>query len=148
ALAPVAAAVERVTDSGPDKSPAALLDLLLVVRRICAGLTATYSNGDRPAQSLPPSGPWRSASAAADVYAVHESLPGKSFRDREILTEVVLRGGVADLRLVPPLLDTFRDGSGESIDFILEQALPSFEPAVVPELWRSLKLKLTRDSAW
>jgi hypothetical protein len=148
ALAPVADAVERVTDAGPDKAPAALLDLLLIVRRLGAGLAAPYSNGQVPPQPLPPSGPWQTPASLRDADAVVAALPGKSFGQRETLTEAVRRGVVADLRLVPVLLAAFESGSGEAIDFVLEQALPAFDRRVLAELWRGLKLRLTRDAAW
>src|SRR5438270_823502 len=87
ALVPVADAVERVTEAGPDKAPAALLDLLLVVRRLCAGLAAPASNGHDAPQPLPPSGPWQTPASCRDVHAVIEALPGKSFAQRESLTD-------------------------------------------------------------
>jgi HEAT repeat protein len=148
ALVPVAEAIDRLTDAGPDKAPAALLDLLLVVRRLCASLATTTSNGKDPPEPLPPSGPWQTPASDRDAPAIIEALPGKSFAQRETLTDAVRRGVSADLRLVPVLFRTFESGSGEAIDFVLEQALPSFDPQVLPELWRGLKLRLTRDAAW
>jgi HEAT repeat protein len=137
-LAQIAEAAQRVTGAGPAQATPALLDLLLIVRQLRAGLTTAGVEG--ALEPVEPSGPWATNTPAQEVYALVEAVAGSGSGRLETLKDAMARGVVADLRLVQPLLDGLEDGYGELADLVAEQALPALGTAVLPELRRSFHL--------
>jgi hypothetical protein len=144
-LAPVAAAVDRVTEAPAGPSTAAFFDLLVLVRQINVGLAGAGRDG--PLEEVPSSGPWATGAAARDVYAVHEAARSSGARREEALRDGVERGVVADLRLLSTLFAVWRDASDELTDLLVERVLPAVGRSVLPELWAALRQDVRR-AAW
>jgi hypothetical protein len=138
-LAQVADAVERVTGATPAKASQALLDLLVVVRQLRAGLTTAGVDG--ATEPIPPSGPWTTNTAAHDLYPIVEVLAARSGSGRlDNLKQAQERNVLTDLRLVEPLLAALDDRYGELADVVAEDVLPAFGPPVLPDLRQGLNV--------
>ncbi len=138
-LAQIADAADRVVNAPPKQATPALLDLLLVVRQVRAGLASAGVEG--AVEPVPPSGPWATAMPTRDLEHVLDSLASSAPDRPRVLKQALRRDDFTDLRLVGPLLralNTTHQGLGR---LLAEKALPAFGPALVPELERALDLK-------
>jgi hypothetical protein len=131
-LTQIADAVQKVTDTSTSRATPALLDLLLVVRQVRAGLASVGLEG--PLEDLPPSGPWTSGTAAHDLYPLVEACRGSGGQRVNVLEDALKREVVADIRLLSPFLDALKDSSHEFADLVAEEALPAFVKSVLAEL--------------
>jgi hypothetical protein len=147
ALVPIANAADRVTRSHGAEATAALLSLLVVTLAVRASLTRLLDKGP-VLEPLADSGPWTTGTIAADLYPLANGIHNPAWKDREVLVLAAKNGCVADLRLIPVLLSAFQKGSDDVAEYILVQALPSFGPDLVPELWRTLPLHGRKDASW
>jgi HEAT repeat protein len=138
-LAQIADAVDRAVNSAPKQVTPALLDLLLVVRQVRAGLASAGADG--AAEPVPPSGPWASAMPTRELEGVLENLASSDYDRPRVLKKALKRDDFTDLRLVGPLLralNTTHHGLGR---LLAEKAVPAFGKAMVPELEATLNLK-------
>src|SRR5438132_894575 len=71
-LGKIADTVDRVLAAGTAKAASALLDLLLILRQVRAGLATVGVDG--PLEPIDPSGPWTTDSAARDLYPLLEGV--------------------------------------------------------------------------
>jgi len=139
ALAPIAAAVGRATDSDASVAARALLGLLAVVQQARASLATSGVEG--PIEPIGPSGPWASPAPAGRLREAALALARTGARRLEAVQEGLGSPPAADLRLVGPLLCALGDRYGELADWVARHALPAFAPAIVEELRRGLNLK-------
>jgi len=139
ALAKVAEVVGRAVAADIAGAPRALLDLLLVVGRVRAGLATAGVEG--PLGPAGPSGPWATPGPAPDLYPIAAVLTRKGSGRIEALKEAASRGDLGDLRLVDALLAGLDDPSPEFADAVAAEALPKLGPAALPELRRGLDLR-------
>ena len=135
ALVPIAAASERVARSDAGAAPRALLDLLLVVRQVQAGLATAGVAG--PLVPVEPSGPWTTTASGREVAEVAAVMAKAGSGIVEALKDAVDRRVLPDLRLLGRLLKLL-EGSAVVAEAVAEEVLPAFGAAVVPELRRGL----------
>jgi HEAT repeat protein len=138
ALTLIAEAANRVHRASPMEAAPALLDLLLLVKQAQASLAAGGAAGTL--EPLPPSGPWRTATPARDLYPLLETLGTSGSGKTKALKDACDRGIVADLRLFEPLLAALEDGYAEFAHQAAEQALPLFGKAPLDELRAGLNM--------
>jgi hypothetical protein len=105
-LAQVADAVERVSGSETNEAAGRLLDLLLVVRQIQAGLTAAGAEG--PLEPLPESGPWWTPVPSNNVAEVIGELQRRAGRGSGKRAQALCWAEEVDLRTVEPCLRALR----------------------------------------
>ncbi len=139
ALARLAGLTERAAGAGPADAPTAVSDLLLALLPARSALATAGAAGElTPVEA---SGPWATATPAADLYrivgAVNRTLPNRA----AILRAAAENGRVADLRLVGPLLRCLRAANSEVALLAAQDALPAFGPAVLPEVLAGLNLR-------
>ena len=149
ALIPIADAAGRAAAAPPAQATRALLDLLLIVRQVRAGLAAAGAEG--PLEPVEASGPWTTETDAPDLYPVLETLSSPADPRRpHAVRDLAHLGGAADLRLVEPLLTAMDQARSEVAECAGERILPTFGPTILPELRRRLKLKghATLPVAW
>ena len=139
ALAKVAEVVGRAAGADAAGAPRALLDLLLVVGQVRAGLATAGLEG--PIEPAGPSGPWSTPAPARDLYPIVTALTQKGSGRVEALKEAAGRGGLGDLRLVDSLLAALDDPGAEFADAVAAEALPALGPAILPDLRRDLDLR-------
>jgi HEAT repeat protein len=136
ALSAVAGAVERLARRGEEPAPA-LLDLLLVLRRVQGGLAQSDTAGPPALERIAPSGPWASDTPIALLSEIAEALTGKGADRAPVVRHAVAEHATADLRLAEPLLRALADRNDELAALVAEQALPAFGPGLLPELARA-----------
>ncbi len=144
ALAQVAAAVERVTASAPGQAAGPLLDLLLIVGQVRAGLAGAGAGG--ALAEIAPSGPWTTDAPAREIQYLLDAMASSGQRRTATLggaAEPLLR----DLRLLQPLLALWERADDEAGDLLLEHVLPQVGTAVLAEVWRAL-CQDRRKAAW
>ncbi len=139
ALVPVAEAIDRVTQSMPDRSAANLLDLTVLTRQIRAGLCTSDVPGEF--HPLPASGPWQTPLPVRDVPPLVEALTRPGPGRETLLKDALERKALSDLRLVSPLLDALDDGHAPIADLVAQEVLPALGRAVLPELVAGLDLQ-------
>jgi hypothetical protein len=122
-LAKIADAADRVLAAGPAKAAAALLDLLLVLRQVRAGLATAGVEG--PLEPIEPSGPWISDSTARDVYPLLEGVTRAPAERRESFTQALERGVVNDLRFIGALCQSFSRPMAETLAEMGPDAAPA-----------------------
>jgi HEAT repeat protein len=134
ALSGLVAAGEHVLDADAGGAAPAVLDLLLMVRQVQAGLAGSGLRGT-PAP-LPPAGPWFTTASADDVLLVAALLAPSIYRSRYRLESVLANHVGRDLRLLNPLLACL-DERGDLAGYVSKEALPGFGRGLVPELLRT-----------
>ncbi len=102
ALAPLVSDCERVQASGPD-STLALLDLVLRLRQVRAGL-ATTETPDGELAPLPRSGPWLTPLPVEEAIALADLLPAGTPKGWKTLNRTIESSGL-DLRLAELALE-------------------------------------------
>jgi hypothetical protein len=115
-LAQVADAVERVAGSDTNEATSRLLDLLLVVRQIQAGLTTAGAEG--PLEPLPESGPWWTTAPANELASAVDELERRAARDFQGRAQELRWTEKADLRSIGPCLRALRGGTGVLTELI------------------------------
>ncbi len=132
AVAPIAAAVERVRGAEPGRAAVPLLDLLVLVRRAQAVMATGGPGG--PLDAVERAGPWQTALPADVASALYEGL---TLRGRWPECERTTRGGLApDLRLLDALFAGLGQRSESLVAFVMQHGLPAFGRAAVAEARR------------
>jgi hypothetical protein len=135
ALAQVTAAVERVTGAQAAGATAPLLDLLVLLGQVRAGLAGCGLGG--AAAEVAPGGPWATDGAGREVYQLLDALALTGKRRASALEEAAATVA-GDLRLLQPLLSLWTGSNTELSDLLAVRVLPQAGLAVLPELWRAL----------
>jgi hypothetical protein len=135
ALVPIAEATERVARADAGAAPRALLDLVLVVRQVQAGLATAGAEG--PLEPAAPSGPWTTTAPARELAELAAAVaePGSGLAEK--LKEAIDRHVLPDLRLLGRLLRVV-EGATVVAEEVATEVLPTFGAAVVPDLRRGL----------
>jgi HEAT repeat protein len=131
ALGAMADAIDRAAE------PSAFLDLLAMVRRARAGLAGAGADGT--IEPVERSGPWTTASAAAELLCLRDALRQRDWYGA--VKEAAGRGTLADLRLLDPLLGWLAgldDGMAHSV---AQDWLRPLAGALVPELLRRFDVR-------
>src|SRR5262245_55365119 len=139
ALNPVADAIDRVTQAAPSQAAPALLDLVVLSRRIRASLATAGVTGDL--ELLPESGPWRTPLPVRDVPPLIQALTQSGPGREELLKSTLERNAFGDLRLVSGLLEALDDGHAPIAELVAREALPAHGRAVLPDLRAGLNLQ-------
>ncbi|HEX5270138.1 MAG TPA: HEAT repeat domain-containing protein [Gemmataceae bacterium] len=127
--------MRRLTDEDRTASATALLDVLRGIRPARAGVAAAGLAGRL--EPLSDSGPWFTEVAASELVPVVRWVARPTWEgNRASAARSLTR--CADLRLVNPLLDRLRGGPTDAAEYIMEEALPRYGPALLPDLRRGL----------
>jgi hypothetical protein len=135
ALAQVAAAVDRVTGAPPAGATAPLLDLLVLLGQVRAGLAGCGLDGAAAEVAL--GGPWATDGPGREVYQLLDAIALTGKRRAEALEEAAAPVA-GDLRLLQPVLALWEGANVELSDLLVVRVLPQAGRAVLPELWRAL----------
>ncbi len=138
AKAPVFGAVAKAIDklvAGPEKDSAqSLLDLCSLVMAILYTQGQTGAEGEpKPIQtkelSLSPA-----QAPARTLKPIIEALTSVGGGRMEVIKEGFEGGVFDDIRLVNPAITALDDNYGEIADFVVENILPKFGKAILPEI--------------
>ena len=142
-FAKVADSIEKLVDGNEKNSPQALLDLSSLVLAILYTQGATGVKGAaKPIESLDVGISTTQVSSRV-LKPLLEALTTTGSGRHETVREANERGAFNDLRLVNPAINALDDKYGELADYMADEVLPKFGPAIVPEIKSRIDIKGT-----
>jgi len=137
----VADAVEKLTDGKEKDSPQALLDLSSLVLAILYTQGATGVKGTAKAIESLDLGISTTQVSSRVLKPLLEALTTKGSGRWETVREAHQRGAFNDLRLINPAINALDDNYPELADYMADEVLPKFGPAIIPEIKDRIDIK-------
>lgn len=137
----VAEAIRRVVDSDTESAPGALLDLSSLVIAILYTQGKTGLDGDLHPIETTDYGVLTSTASFRTLSPVMEALTSRGSGRLETIKEAHERGAFEDLRLINPAISALDDPYPEVGDYVAENILPLYGPAIVPRVREGFKIK-------
>ena len=137
----VAKAATRLVESSEKSAPSALLELTSLVGAILYTQGETGVEGEWKAMRSTDLGMAKTQASARVLKPLLEALTTTGSGRMEVIKEAHERGAFRDLRLINPALGALDDTYSEISDFVAEQILPLYGPAILPELRATFDLK-------
>ena len=133
-FAKVAEAAGRLVESNEKTSAAALLEATSLVSAILYTQGETGIEGELQPVQTTDLGLAKTQASARVLKPLLEALTTTGSGRMETIREAYDRGAFRDLRLISPALAALDDTYGEIGDFIAQEVLPLYGPAILPEL--------------
>ncbi len=133
-FAKVAEAAGRLVESNEKTSAAALLEATSLVSAILYTQGETGIEGELQPVQTTDLGLAKTQASARVLKPLLEALTTTGSGRMETIREAYDRGAFRDLRLISPALAALDDTYGEIADFIAQEVLPLYGPAILPEL--------------
>ncbi len=133
-FAKVAEAAGRLVESNEKTSAAALLEATSLVSAILYTQGETGIEGELQPVQTTDLGLAKTQASARVLKPLLEALTTTGSGRMETIREAHERGAFRDLRLISPALAALDDTYAEIGEFIAQQVLPLYGPAIVPEL--------------
>ena len=140
-FAKIADQIEQLVDGTEKDSPQALLDLSSLVLAVLYTQGATGVKGKATAIDSLDVGISTTQVSSRVLKPVLEALSTTGSGRLEAVREAYDRGAFSDLRLVNPAINAMDDVYPELADFMADNVLPKFGPAIVPMIKDRIDIK-------
>jgi hypothetical protein len=140
-FAKVAQAAKAVVESTEQTASSALLELATLVNAILYTQGTTGLTGELQPIPTTELGAMPTQTSARLLKPLLEALSNTGSGRLEIIKDAYERGAFADLRLVRPALTGLDDSYPDIGDFLADNVLPRYGPAILPELRKQFDLQ-------
>lgn len=140
-FARLAQAMQAVVDSNEKTAAGALLDLATLVNAVLYTQGETGRAGELVPLETRDLGSSSPQASARVLKPLLEALSSTGSGRLELIRDAVERGAFRDLRLIKPALGAIDDPYPEIATLIVEQVLPMYGKAILPELRARINIK-------